>query len=104
MLIWVRIVYIAQDSWLLIRFLRGGNQQNRQGLTLVVDSYHPEMVGALQEAARHGDLRALDTTLSTPADPNQVGDFSKSVDLWLFCASGGICDIFLGFQSFTCSI
>ena len=75
-----------------------GNQQNRQGLTLVVDSYHPEMVGALQEAARHGDLRALDTTLSTPADPNQVGDFSKSVAPWLFCASGGICDIFLGFN------
>ena len=39
-----------------------------------MDSYHPEMVGALQEAARHGDLRALDTTLSTPADPNQVGE------------------------------
>eukprot|EP00438_Fugacium_kawagutii_P029097 Skav229060 [mRNA] locus=scaffold2611:121268:124484:+ [translate_table: standard] len=34
------------------------------GVTLVVDSFHPEMAAALQEAARHGDLRALERTLS----------------------------------------
>ena len=42
------------------------------GLTLVVDSFHPEMAKTLQEAARHGDLRALERTVSAPADPNQA--------------------------------
>lgn len=42
-------------------------------LTLVVDSFHPEVAPVLQEAARHGDLRAVEQALSAPADPNQEG-------------------------------
>ena len=38
----------------------------------MVDSFHPEMAKTLQDAARHGDLRALEKTLSAPADPNQA--------------------------------
>ncbi|CAE7349754.1 mask [Symbiodinium sp. CCMP2592] len=43
-------------------------------LTLVVDSFHPEVAPALQEAARHGDLRAVEKALSAPADPNQADE------------------------------
>ena len=61
--------------------------QRCPGLTLVVDSFHPEMAKTLQDAARHGDLRALEKTLSAPADPNQAagiaGDGGVMV-LWSF--------------------
>ncbi|CAE7661428.1 KIDINS220 [Symbiodinium sp. KB8] len=43
-------------------------------LTLVVDSFHPEVAPVLQEAARHGDLRAVEQALSAPADPNQADE------------------------------
>ena len=53
----------------------------------MVDSFHPEMAKTLQDAARHGDLRALEKTLSAPADPNQAagiaGDGGVMV-LWSF--------------------
>ena len=37
-----------------------------------MDRFHPEKSMALREAARHGDLRALERALGAPADPNEV--------------------------------